>query len=272
MTHVLITGGASGIGESLTRRLAAAGHRISVIDRSPAESSSWWADLPAENTGTWHAVDITDAPAIRSVVTATEIPFDGLVTCAGVVTRGSSLEISAEEFERSLAINVTGTFTVTQAMAQHLVENGRPGSIVTLTSTAGLGYVAGLGIGYHASKAAVIGLSKALAGDLARYGIRVNVVAPGLVRTPMSASERAELGEANLGARVPAGRLAEPEEVASAIAWLLSPASSLTTGHVLPVEGGQVAVAGAPGTGFTPPAVSTRDIAHFPTELAGSRT
>ncbi|MET4637289.1 SDR family oxidoreductase [Mycetocola sp. 2940] len=272
MTHTLITGGASGIGESLARRLAASGHRISVIDRSPADSSSWWAGLPAEKRGAWHAIDVTDGPAVRSAVAATEVPLDGLVTCAGVVTRGSSLDISADEFERTIAINLTGTFTVVQAVSQHLVGSARPGSIVTLTSTAGLGYVAGLGVGYHASKAAVIGLSKAFAGDLARHGIRVNVVAPGLVRTPMSATEREELGEAKLGARVPAGRLAEPDEVAGAIAWLLSPASSLTTGHVLPVEGGQMAVTGAPGAGFPPSEPSTRDIPHFTTDYAGSRT
>jgi NAD(P)-dependent dehydrogenase (short-subunit alcohol dehydrogenase family) len=264
-SHVVITGGASGIGEATALRLAGAGHRVTVLDRTPPGDRPWWAGLAADRRGDWHVVDVTDTAAVTAAVAASARsghPLDGLVTCAGVVSRESSLDVTDEQFAHTLAVNLWGAFGPARAFARHLVDAGRPGSIVTVASTAGLGYVAGLGAAYHASKAALIGLARSMAGDLARYGIRVNVVAPGVVRTPMTAGQRGDQGEAPLAARAPAGRLAEAAEVAGAIMWLLSPRAALTTGHVLPVDGGQVAVAGAPGGGFPPPAADARAIGH----------
>lgn len=203
-----------------------------------------------------------------AVLGALNAPLDGLVACAGIATRASLLETTADEFDHTVDINMRGTFSVLRAVARQLVAAGRPGSIVTLASTAGLGYVSGLGIGYHASKAAVIGITKSAAGDLARYGIRVNCVAPGVVRTPMTVGQRGSIGEEPLAARTPGGRLAEAGELAAAIVWLLSPRSSLTTGHVLPVEGGQTAVTGAPGAGYPVPTADTRAIDHPRPDIA----
>ncbi|MET0297773.1 MAG: SDR family oxidoreductase [Microbacterium sp.] len=260
MTHAVITGGASGIGESLAHRLAAHGHRISVLDRVGGETRAWWAQLPETARGEWHVVDVTDAAAVaRAIDSASQVePVDGLAACAGVADRDTVLDAEAQGFARTMAVNLGGTLAAAQAVARLLVEEGRPGSIVTLASTAGIGYVAGLGAAYHASKSAVVGLTRSMAGDLARHGIRVNCVAPGLVRTPMSAAQRDDLGEAALAARAPAGRLAEPDELAAAIEWLLSPAASFTTGHVLPVEGGQVSVAVPPVGGHPVPTIDTR--------------
>jgi NAD(P)-dependent dehydrogenase (short-subunit alcohol dehydrogenase family) len=272
MSHYAVTGGASGIGEAVVLRLADAGHRVTVLDRTGPEACAWWARLADARRGRWHVLDVSDTAAVTAAVSDAGEPLDGLVTCAGIATRESVLDVTDEQFAQTMAVNLVGTLVPARIVAGQLVEQGRPGSIVTLASTAGLGYVSGLGAAYHASKAAVIGLTRSLAGDLARYGIRVNCVAPGVVRTPMTVGQREGQGEDGLAARAPAGRLAEADEVAAVVAWLLSSRSSLTTGHVVPVEGGQVAVTGAPGNGFPAPTVDTRAIEHpRPTELPDRR-
>jgi NAD(P)-dependent dehydrogenase (short-subunit alcohol dehydrogenase family) len=262
--HTVISGGASGIGEALAQRLVRSGQRVSILDRTESNDCPWWAEIDESSRGTWAVVDIADRAAVAAAIDeiATD-PIDGLVTCAGVASRENVLEVTDESFDRVLAINLGGTLAAVQAVARHLVASGRPGSIVTVASTAGIGYVAGLGVAYHASKAAVLGVTWSLAGDLAKYGIRVNAIAPGVVRTPMTVTQRDAQGEARLGRRAPAGRLAEADELAAAAAWLLSPASGLTTGHVLPVEGGQVASAGAPIAGYEPSPIDTRDSPHL---------
>jgi NAD(P)-dependent dehydrogenase (short-subunit alcohol dehydrogenase family) len=262
--HTVISGGASGIGEALALRLVRSGQRVSILDRTPSTECPWWAELDESSRGTWIVVDIADRAAVGEAIDQiATIPIDGLVTCAGVASRENVLEVTEESFDRTLAINLGGTVAAVQAVARHLVTSGRPGSIVTVASTAGIGYVSGLGVAYHASKAAVLGVTWSAAGDLAKHGIRVNAIAPGVVRTPMTVPQRGAQGEARLGGRAPAGRLAEPDELAAAAAWLLSPASGLTTGHVLPVDGGQIASAGAPIGGYEPSPIDTRDSPHL---------
>lgn len=253
MSHVLITGGASGIGAATAQQLAAGGTRVSVLDRtsSDADTAAWWHELDASVRGTWAVCDAADAAALESAADA--IAADGiigLVACAGISVKEPFVESTLDVWRQTLDINVLGTVVAARSVARALVAAGRGGSIVTVASTAGVGYVNGLGAHYHASKGAIMALTRALATELGPHGIRVNAVVPGLIATPITEFLRAKHGEAALTASVPQRALGDPFEVARAIQFLLSADASMITGHSLPVDGGQLAVAGLPLDGF----------------------
>lgn len=253
MSHILITGGASGIGAATAQHLAAGGIRVSILDRtdSDAETAAWWHGLTPEVRGTWAVCDASDAAALEAAVD--EIAADGLtglVACAGISVKESFLESTLDVWRSTLDINVLGTVIAARSVARALVAAGNGGAIVTVASTAGYGYVNGLGAHYHASKGAILALTGALATELGPHGIRVNSVAPGLIATPITEFLRQKHGEAALTAPVPQRALGEPAEVARAIEFLLSTDASMITGHSLPVDGGQLAVAGQPLGGF----------------------
>src|SRR5690606_9857995 len=152
----------------------ARGIRVSVIDQTASDERDWWTRLDPQVRGQWHTIDVTDAAAVTSAIADANAlsPLDGRATCAGAADRARVLHPEPERFAGTMTINVTGTMAPAQALVRILVDEGRPGSIVTLASTAGIGYVAGLGVGYHASKSAVVGLTRSMAGDLAQHGIR----------------------------------------------------------------------------------------------------
>lgn len=256
MSHVLVTGGASGIGAATAKHLAARGTRVSVLDRTEPDAalSAWWYELAPEVRGQWVVVDASDAEALElavdSIVSDGDDGVDGLVTSAGISVKEPFLESSIAAWKSTLDINLLGTAIAARSVARGLVSAGRGGSIVTVSSTAGFGYVNGLGAHYHASKGAIVALTQALATELGPHGIRVNAVAPGLIETPITEKIRATYGERALTASVPQRALGEPAEVARAIEFLLSADASMITGHTLPVDGGQLAVAGHPVGGF----------------------
>jgi NAD(P)-dependent dehydrogenase (short-subunit alcohol dehydrogenase family) len=240
----VISGAASGIGRATALRLAAGGAQIAGIDRD-RDGLAEAAARVASAGGRMLALeaDVTDLPAIeRAVANATaELGgLDGAVNVAGIGDfTGDVTEIEPEVWARVLAINLNGTFHVSRAVIPHLRERG--GAIVNVSSQFGLvGCLSSPA--YCASKAAVIGLTKAMAIDHADDGIRVNCVCPGPTDTPMLQGTRGlERERVRTEHRNLSGRLMRPEEIAATIAFLLSDDAASTTGSVVAVDGGWTA-------------------------------
>jgi NAD(P)-dependent dehydrogenase (short-subunit alcohol dehydrogenase family) len=236
----IVTGGTHGIGRATVEMLAARGVRVVFSGRDAAAGAEVERAVP----GSVHVGgDICeDAVVARLVDTARDLGggvIKGLVNCAGVGARQDFAKATLADWDRIFAVNARAAFAVTAAAHGALSASGH-GSVVFVSSVAGYGGEAGLAI-YCASKAALIGLAKALALEIGDK-VRVNVVCPGQVDTRMMARTLADPAKkAALEARIPNGRIAQPEEVAAAIVWLLSDEASYVNGVVIPVDGGEVA-------------------------------
>jgi NAD(P)-dependent dehydrogenase (short-subunit alcohol dehydrogenase family) len=217
----LVTGGASGIGRACAERLAADGLKVITADLADG------ADV---------RLDVTDAAQVDEVVAGLG-PVDVLVNSAGVIGPNKPLaEVTDAEWAATFAVNTTGTFHLCRAVTPGMVERGW-GRVVNLASIAGKDGNPGLTV-YSATKAAVIGLTKALGKELATTGVLVNAVAPALIETPMNAAtEPATL--ARLASLIPMGRLGQASEVAELVAWLGSDRCSFSTGAVFDITGGR---------------------------------
>lgn len=235
----VVTGGAHGIGLATARLLCEAGARVILVDRDAAAARVEARRLPS---ATSHGLDVSQASAIESVFSSIhreEGGIDILVNNAGLSIRKSSDQLSLAEWSQVLAVNLTGSFLCAREAARYMTVRG--GSIVNTASMLGLtGGGPYANPAYHASKGAIVNLTRSLAVEWASRAIRVNAVAPTWTRT----SFIGQLSENVLDEvrRVtPLGRIAEPEEVAAAILFLASPAASMVTGHILAVDGGYLA-------------------------------
>jgi 2-hydroxycyclohexanecarboxyl-CoA dehydrogenase len=237
----LVTGGASGIGAATVRRLAAEGARVAIGDIDEAGAR----DVAGEVDGFGVAMDVADTASIASAVeaiTAEVGPVDVLVNNAGTDRFAFFTNTDEELWDFVLAVNLKGVIAVTHAVLPSMHERGG-GVIVNVASEAGRVGSQG-SVVYSAAKAGVIGFTRAIARESARYGIRSNAIAPGPIETPLLNSAEVELGE--LGARLKQGmidgtmmrRIGEPDEIASAIAFLASDDASYVTGQTLNVSGG----------------------------------
>ncbi|WP_432513611.1 GolD/DthD family dehydrogenase [Kineococcus sp. SYSU DK001] len=228
----LVTGGASGIGAAIVAAFEAEGTRVAVLDRDE--------DSLAAAGGRFHvAADVTDPAAVSAAVdevVGRAGRLDVLVNCAGTATIAPALEIDLAGWSRTVAVNLTGSFVVAQAVARHLAARGG-GRIVTIASqaaTVGLdGHVA-----YAASKAGLLGMTRTLALEWGPLGITVNTVSPTVVLTPLARPNWDNPKGDALRAQIPVGRFAEPGEVADAVLFLAGPSAAMVNGHDLVVDGG----------------------------------
>ncbi|GHF30241.1 oxidoreductase [Streptomyces mashuensis] len=242
----VVTGGGRGIGAAVAVRLAQAGHRVAIgyeRDHEAAEETA--AAVRAEGAECWAGrVDVSDEQGVESFFASVRDrlgPVTGLVNNAGVTgLLGRFTETPVERMRRVVDVNLMGVLLCSRRAALEMStrHGGAGGSIVNISSAAATLGSPGEYVHYAASKAAVDALTVGLAKELAEEGVRVNSVQPGLVDTDIHAAMGAPDRARTAAARVPMSRAGAPAEIAGAVAWLLSPEASYTTGAVLRVAGG----------------------------------
>ena len=233
----IVTAAGEGIGEATAHAFADAGYRLVLVDINAQAVNETASDLPGSAV---EVADVTDEIAVAALVASSLQQFgrvDVLVNVVGGSRPGkTAAELTLDEWNRMLALNLTSTFLMCRAVLPHMEQRGK-GAIVNVSSGAGLRGMRA-NPGYVAAKAGVGALTRALALDHGRNGVRVNCVAPGPIRTPLMRRNRTPDEIKMMGEIAIAGRIGEPEEIAAGILWLASDASSYVMGQTIEIDGG----------------------------------
>ena len=237
--RVLVTGGASGIGAATAARFLEEGAQVCVLDRDAPAREKIAKELSALTATI--AGDVSNLAEVNSAFAQAISKMGGVdvvINNAGISIRHNFLDITPEEWNRVMSVNLTGVFYVAQTAARHMFERGS-GVILNTASTNGM-------VGqpfyadYNATKAGVIALTRTMAVELAPK-VRVNAVAPGYVLTPMQRAEYTDAMLEEVNRKIPLGRHARPEEIAALFAYLASDDAAYVTGHVYTIDGGEIA-------------------------------
>ncbi|MCE2916763.1 MAG: SDR family NAD(P)-dependent oxidoreductase [Rubrivivax sp.] len=241
---MVVTGGSQGIGEACVRLLAAQGAPVAIWDVADGPGQALAAELTAAGA---HAIyrhcNVAAKTEVDAALEATLAAFgrvQGLVNNAGIFKAAPFLDVSEADWDAVIAVNLKGSFLVGQALARHMVARGG-GAIVNMSSVNGRLTIPSIA-SYNASKGAIDQLTRVMALSLADQGVRVNAVAPGTIATELARSAvlTSDEAKARIMSRTPMKRLGEPGEIADAVAWLLSDASSYVTGEIVVVDGGRM--------------------------------
>ncbi len=235
----VVTGASRGIGRAIAVALAQAGADVAILDLcAPETAAVKEAVADVESFGrraVAYTCNVGESEQVKETVAAVLRDFgriDILVNNAGITRDGLIMQLSDDNFNDVINTNLRGTFNMIRAVSRPMIRQ-KSGRICSISSVSGLMGNAGQ-TNYSASKAGIIGLTKSAALELAKRGITVNAVAPGFVETPMTK----DFADSPLLDRIPLGRIAQPEEIASAVVFLCSPAAAYITGEVLRVDGG----------------------------------